>query len=210
MTSPFSASASIGASASASLSVSASASLVAVSRPPGPSAPTSPPPPFTYPVHTFRFHVHFMLDTLDGAEGSAHPLCGGAFAECTGIEATMEPKVIKEGGRNYGAAQRAGPVTFATIVLKRGITSTTDLWTWFDMLTNQHMFKYRLAATINVYDHAGKAVMAWHLAHAMPVKFKGADLNARGAEVGVEELHLAHEGLTLTAASHPTIEDALR
>jgi hypothetical protein len=33
------------------------------------------------------------------------------------------------------------------------------------------------------------------------VKFKAADLNARGTEVGIEELHLAHEGLTLIAPS---------
>ena len=29
----------------------------------------------------------------------------------------------------------------------------------------------------------------------MPVKFKFADLNARGMDVGIEELHLVHEGL---------------
>ncbi len=43
----------------------------------------------------------------------------------------MEPKVIKAGGANYGAAQRVGPVSFATVVLKRGMTSTRDLWNWF-------------------------------------------------------------------------------
>jgi hypothetical protein len=29
----------------------------------------------------------------------------------------------------------------------------------------------------------------------MPVKFKTADFNARGADIGVEELHIVHEGL---------------
>ena len=41
------------------------------------------------------------------------------------------------------------------------------------------------------------AVLTWGLARALPVKFKAADLNARGSEVGIEELHLAHEGLSL-------------
>jgi hypothetical protein len=31
----------------------------------------------------------------------------------------------------------------------------------------------------------------------MPVKFKAADLNAKGTDIGIEELHLAHEGLRL-------------
>jgi len=167
------------------------------------NAPSSP-----FPLHTFRFHVHFTVDPLDGGdgEGDAAPVCDGAFAECSGLEATMEAKMIKEGGRNYGTANRSGPVTFATVVLKRGLTTARDMWTWFDLVTNQHAFSHRLAATINIYDHNGRAVIAWRLAHAIPVKFKGADLNAHGTEVGIEELHLAHEGLTMVTPSHPTID----
>ena len=44
---------------------------------------------------------------------------------------------------------------------------------------------------------AGKPVLTWKLARALAIKFKAADLNARGREIGVEELHLAHEGLGL-------------
>jgi phage tail-like protein len=40
-------------------------------------------------------------------------------------------------------------------------------------------------------------VHTWGLKRALPVKFKTADLNARGTDIGVEELHLAHEGLQL-------------
>jgi phage tail-like protein len=190
---------------SASIGFEASASV----RLGGANAAPGVPQAYDYPYSTFRFHVHFTLDPIaggGGGGGQAQPVCGGAFAECTGLEATMEPKVIKEGGRNYGAAQRAGPVTFGTVILKRGLTSTRDMWTWFDLVTNQHMFARRLAATINVYDTSGKAVLAWRLSRAMPVKFKGADLNAKGTEVGVEELHLAHEGLTMAQPSHPTID----
>ena len=41
------------------------------------------------------------------------------------------------------------------------------------------------------------AVVRWALRRAMPVKFKAAEFNAKGSEVGIEELHLAHEGLRL-------------
>jgi phage tail-like protein len=157
------------------------------------------------PLHVFRFHVDFEEDPIAPTGGHAKtPLCSGAFSECTGLEATMEPKVIKEGGRNYGAAQRSGPVTFATVILKRGMTSTRDLWKWFDLVTGGK-YAYRLAAIINVYDGSGEARMAWRLERAIPIKFKAADLNAKGTEIGVEELHLAHEGLRLTAASRPNL-----
>ena len=65
------------------------------------------------PFHVFRFQVSFTRANLPGAQAkptSDVPLCSGAFAECTGLEATMEPKVIKVGGLELraGAARRAG------------------------------------------------------------------------------------------------------
>ena len=147
------------------------------------------------PLHVFRFHVEFRPDDLRGTPGAeVLDVCHGAFAECTGLEATMEPKVIKEGGRNYGAAVRAGITTFATVVLKRGISTNTQLYAMYSAFATG-FFAPRLQVTINVFDIDGTAVRAWQLQRAMPVKFKFADLNARGAEVGIEELHLAHEGL---------------
>jgi phage tail-like protein len=156
--------------------------------------------PALYPLHVFRFHVDFREARPKSGGSGLISLCGGAFSECTGLEATMEPKVIKEGGHNYGVQQRAGPVTFATVVLKRGLTNVRDLWKWFE-LVGGGAYAYRLSAVINVYGPAvpgskhPKAVLAWELDRALPVKFKAADLNARSTEVGVEELHLAHEGL---------------
>jgi phage tail-like protein len=148
-----------------------------------------------HPLHVFRFQVDFKEDPITAAKlGSSVELCSGAFSECSGLEATMEPRVIKEGGRNYGAAQRAGPVTFATVILKRGMTSAQHLWKWFEIVGTGG-YAHRLAAQITVFDMSGQSVFSWQLRHAMPVKFKAADLNATSNEVGIEELHLAHEGL---------------
>lgn len=147
------------------------------------------------PLHVFRFQVDFASDSLfDDEQHDRFPVCSGAFAECTGLEASMEVKVIKEGGRNYGSAQRSGYTNFATVVLKRGVSKNRNLWTLFNTVTTT-AFAPRLQVTINLFDLDGSAVMAWQLSRALPVKFKFADLNARGAEVGIEELHLVHEGL---------------
>jgi phage tail-like protein len=149
------------------------------------------------PLHIFRFQVDFKMDTIvrGGAPGGPVDVCTGAFAECTGLEATMEPKAIKEGGANYGVAQRAGGITFATVVLKRGISTCRNLWEiFFSVGTGR--FSPRLQATITVLDMNSDPVIAWQLDRAMPVKFKFADLNAKGTEVGIEELHLVHEGLS--------------
>ncbi len=151
------------------------------------------------PFHVFKFAVSFTRATLPGAAAVAASdvaLCSGAFAECSGLEATMEPKVIKAGGANYGAAQRVGPVTFATVVLKRCMTTTRDLWNWFQMVAGG-AYSYRLDARITMQSASGDPQLTWVLDRALPVKFKAADLNGKGAEVGIEELHLAHEGLRL-------------
>ncbi len=144
-------------------------------------------------LQVFRFQVRFHR--VSGSGGSVD-VCAGAFSECTGLEATMEPKTIKAGGVNYGAAQRPGAVTFATVVLKRGMTSSRDLFKWFQLVAGG-AYAYRLSAEINMQNAAGDAIVTWGLDNCLPVKFKAADLNAKGTEVGIEELHLAHEGLRL-------------
>jgi len=155
-----------------------------------------PPTPLV-PLHVFRFKVDFKSDTVGmGGPGGPVAICTGAFAECTGLEATMEPKTIKEGGTNYGVAQRAGPITFATVVLKRGISTNRDLWQMVFDVVAAGKFAPRLQVTITVMDMANKPAIAWQLDRAMPIKFKFADLNAKGTEVGIEELHLVHEGLS--------------
>ena len=140
-----------------------------------------------------RFEVRF---TEAGRDGAPVEVCSGAFAECTGLEASMEPKLIRVGGLNYGAVQRAGPVSFATVILKRGMTSTRHLFEWFQLVGGGSV-AHRRNAEIVMQDMAGAPVLTWGLDNCLPIKFKAADLNAKGGEVAVEELHLAHEGLRL-------------
>ena len=160
-----------------------------------------------YPMHVFRFLVEFKehLLTNDSA-GDDVILCSGAFAECSGLEATMEPKVIKEGGRNWGALQRMGQVTFATIILKRGMTQTKDLWAWFNQV-GQGSYAHRLNAIITMFDMQGNGVLSWKIKRALPIKFKAADLNAKGTDVAIEELHLAHEGFTQEGAGSRSLNE---
>jgi phage tail-like protein len=128
------------------------------------------------------------------------PITGG-FSEVSGLEATMEAKTIKEGGRNYGALQRAGPVSFSTVVLRRGVVQARHLWTWWSLFAGADGAANggwaptsRADLTISLI-RGRDAVLGWELKNAMPAKFRVADLNARGTEVAIEEIHLVHEGL---------------
>lgn len=152
-----------------------------------------------YPLPVFRFQVRFTVATENSGVSGERLLCGGAFSECSGLEATMEPKAIKAGGHNYGEFQRAGRVSFATVILKRGVTRNRDLWKWFELVGNG-AYAYRLKAEIILldFDRDGREtpVMSWQMQNALPTKFKAADFNSTSTQVAIEELHFVHEGLT--------------
>jgi phage tail-like protein len=160
------------------------------------------------PFPGFAFFVNFKPAVLTGAFAvfETSPITG-AFSEVTGLEATMEPKVIKEGGRNYGPLQRPGPVSFSTVVLKRGVVLSRHLWSWWAMFagsdgsTNGGWGPGGRANVDIVLIDAGQAILGWELVNAMPIKFRAPDFNARGTEVAIEELHLAHEGLNTAPVS---------
>lgn len=147
----------------------------------------------------FRFKV--TLYSAQGGSPTGEILCGGAFSEVQGLELTMEPKAIREGGNNWGEHQRSGPTKFSTVILKRGVTSVNDLWSWFDLTTNGANYGYRLRGEITVHGDgagtSGAAALTWTLTNALPVKFKGPDLSSTANQAAIEELHLVHEGLTL-------------
>jgi len=147
------------------------------------------------PLRGFRFQVDFREQMLSNeTEGGEVLLCSGAFSECSGLEATMEPTTIREGGRNWGTAQRMGPVSFGTVILKRGLTRTDHLWAWFS-LVGEGAYAQRLNVSITMFDQDGKGIFSWTLKRAMPTRFRAPDLNAGSNEVSIEELHLVHEGL---------------
>jgi phage tail-like protein len=92
------------------------------------SAITSLLDPSTRPFTAFNFIVEIRVD------GVSPNVCGGAFAECDGLEMTLEPRTIREGGRNYGPVHLVGGVSYGQLILKRGMTPNLDLWNWFDQM----------------------------------------------------------------------------
>ena len=148
----------------------------------------------------FRFRVGFYAD-----EAGSQLVCRGAFSEVSGLEASMSAKTLKEGGRNWGDVQLAGPTTFATVILKRGFTEMGDLWSWFDTTTRQANYGLRYTGLIEVF-HPSRGFddgpdFKWWLHQVLPVKFKGPDLSGTATQVAIEELHLVHEGFVLERRS---------
>ena len=150
------------------------------------------------PLGGFNFRVDFYAQDAAGTPApQATPICSGRFSETSGIEATMEPRAIREGGRNFGEHQRVGLVKFSTVILKRGVTSAPDLWTWFELVGKGKSGIRMQARVVHLRPDGKTPVMTWILSNALPIKFKAATFVAANSEVAVEELHFVHDDLSL-------------
>ena len=152
------------------------------------------------PLHVFRFQVDFVTEDLSSGAASGPSPCR-PLSRSAGTRGDDGAENVQ--GRRHelrgGPARRSDD--FATVILKRGISANADLWNIFNGAATG-LYAPRMQVTISVFDIDGSAGVAWQLDRAMPVKYKFADLNARGGgEVGIEELHLVHEGLWTTTAS---------
>jgi phage tail-like protein len=144
-----------------------------------------------YPFTAFNFSVEICVP------GFVPHLCQAAFAECDGLEMTMEVKTIREGGNNTKQIRFNGPLTYGQLTLKRGMTSDDfDLWKWFSAMQSDPTL--RADADVLLFAADRKTLRAkFHLERCLPVKLKAPTLNAKDGAVAVEELQLAYEALTV-------------
>jgi phage tail-like protein len=141
-----------------------------------------------YPFTSFNFSVEITR----GEDG--HPLASAAFAECDGLEMTMEVKTIREGGSNDRQIRLNGPLVYGTLSLKRGMTESHDLWTWFhDSVRDPRL---RAGAEVVLLAPDGTTERArWVMTRCVPIKLKAPGLNAKDGQIAVEELQVAYETL---------------
>jgi len=137
----------------------------------------------------FNFAVEITV------EGVAMQVCDAAFAECDGLEVTMDVKTIREGGNNGKQIRLTGPLNYASLTLKRGMTATFDLWRWIELLQTNPETRANAEVVIFSPDKQEKAKFL--LSGCVPVKLKAPPLNAKDGGVAIEELQLAYESLTL-------------
>ena len=148
---------------------------------------------------TFRFEVRF--DRVAGA--GPQSLGDGGFQEVSGLDVEMDVVELEEGGRNDGVTRRVGRAKFQPLVCKRGMLGSSggdaepELWQWFQDVVSGVRPVRRYDGSVQVKDQSGSTMAVWRFRRAVPAKIVGPTLNAKTGDVAIEELHLAHEGLTL-------------
>src|ERR1700733_4848828 len=84
-----------------------------------------------YPFTSFNFAVEINVT------GGSSKVCNAAFAECDGLEMTMDVKTIREGGNNARQIRLTGPLNYGMLTLKRGMSKTFDLWDWMARMSTE-------------------------------------------------------------------------
>jgi len=146
------------------------------------------------PFAAFRFELELGHVTV------------GGFAECGGLE--LETKVFeyREGGRNAHALKFPEASEVKNITLKRGITTSYDLFDWYlDVARGSFEHENQRPSSpeedierkisIILKDHTGQPARRWNLHRAFPVKWVGPEFKATDSAVAFETLELAHEGI---------------
>ena len=142
------------------------------------------------PLTTFNFKVNLRLPNEDGE------VCAAEFSECDGLEMSLEPKTIREGGNNGQQIHLSGPVSYGQLSLKRGMTDNFDLWNWFEKV--QKNYSLRASGEVLMLSSSRDEEVKFALTGCLPIKIKAPSLNAQSGLVAIEEMQIAYETLKVT------------
>ncbi len=118
----------------------------------------------------------------------------GFFTECSGLGSEteiVEHKVVKDGVEVV--MKIPGRLKWENIVLKRGITSNMDVWTWRKQVETGDVAGARRDGSIVMFDQTLSEVARWNFVRGWPSKVTGPSVKSDSNEIGIEELTITHE-----------------
>lgn len=131
----------------------------------------------------YRFKV-----TIDEVEA-------GDFREANGLTVQREVVEYHEGGENTRHHKLVGPTRYSNIVLRRGTSSSTDLFEWVKKVVDGKV--ERKNGSIMALNRDGKVLIRWDFKNAWPCRYEGPDLRVNESEVAIEVIELAHDGFEM-------------
>lgn len=136
---------------------------------------------------------NYLVNLGDGSEGDVQ----GGFSEVSGLNAEVTVAEYRNGNdsvnyvRKIPAIHKAGDVT-----LKRGVIGADNIYSWLEQIRGGDVTAKRdVVVKLKSEDPtSASAVVTWKLVKAMPIKWTGPTLTAKGgSDVAMEELVLSVE-----------------
>lgn len=133
---------------------------------------------------------HFMIDVQGEITGY--------FTEVSGLGSEseiIEQKVTNEKGIEI-VKKIPGRLKWGDITLKRGITSSLDMWNWRKKVEEGKVSDARKNGSIVMFDQELQEKARWNFVNGWPTKITGPAPKTDSNELGIEELTIAHELIT--------------
>jgi phage tail-like protein len=115
------------------------------------------------------------------------------FSDCSGFGSSTDPIEYREGGENTTVRKLPGMTKHTNITLKWGLTDSRDLYDWYRRIVSGKID--RKNGSIILLDTEGKEAVRWNFTAGWPSKWDGPDFTAKGNDVAIETLEIAHEGI---------------
>ncbi len=137
-----------------------------------------------WPVPKFHFRATF------GDKGEI------AFQEVSGLDTEYDIIEYRKGESDgFSTVKMPGLRKGSDVTLKKGtFKGDTALYDYFNEVKMNTIA--RQTVTIQLLDEEHNPMFTWTLRNAFPMKVTGTDLDAENNEIDVEEIVLAHEGLS--------------
>ncbi len=142
----------------------------------------------TSPYSAFNFLVEFSGGNI-----------AAGFSDVSGLGAEITVAEYRNGNDKENHVRKIPNINkVSDVTLKRGIINSEDLWSWIKAVRDSGWGAQR-NVVISLMDEKGEsAIQKWTLQNAVPTKYTGPTLAAKGGtDVAMEELVLAAEGIVL-------------
>ena len=149
------------------------------------------------PDNVVRPFIAFNFAIEINVPGVSTRICSAAFSDCDGLEMSMDVKTIREGGNNGRQIRLTGPTNSGVLTLKRGMTSSFDIWDWMARMQTQPSL--RADAEVVMFAADGRSERArFILSRCVPAKIKAPAFSAKDGGVAIEDRGL--RGMRVPAA----------
>lgn len=118
----------------------------------------------------------------------------GHFTECSGMQATVENIKYREGGAGQIVRHLPGYVDYAPVSLRYGLTSSRELWDWFQTVARGKIERRNVSILMLEADGVTEA-LRWNLVNAWPSQWNGAALDALAQEAAVETVTIVFDSI---------------
>lgn len=142
------------------------------------------------PYVQFNFLVDLGTGATDGPDAG--------FQEISGIGMEVTVSEYRNGNEKENSVRKITGLNKSTdVTMKRGVIGSLTLYNWLHQIRNGDQNAYRnIVVQLQNEDHTA-VVQTWKLLRARIIKHTSGPLNAKGADVAMEELVVAYERLEM-------------